>query len=336
MEDVKKGILKARKVSLKMSVIAVVVVAMAFAFVTVMSPVSAKTVEANQTITSEYGPTYVVNYDNVSIWLDGTDSPEILVGQRLQFYNATGGSSGDVTLTGVSGKAEDESDVQGVYDGLLKTTLKTGKYEVRCDDPSYGCTVTNITVKPVDLKLELQKGTTTVSKVAEGTPIKIEFTGLKPEGHDGVTLIVTAPGNIQQPWNEPDGKVFKKVNVSYLSDMELNTTGWELGTWKFKVVTEDKYARGLKAETKEKKLEILSREIKIVAEKTEIVELEKVKLTVTGVADHNIKVLIERGGEHAGFPVGFDNPGAVSNGTFDDTIEPEGEMKYVILHTATD
>jgi hypothetical protein len=109
-------------------------------------------------------------------------------------------------------------------------------------------------------------------------------------------------------WNVPDGKVFEEVNVSHLTNLELDTTGWELGTWKFKVVTEDEYARGLEAETTEKKLEILSREVKIVAKKTEIVELEKVTLTVTGVADHNIRILIERGAEYAEFP-----PGSVDN-----------------------
>ncbi|MHC1610730.1 MAG: hypothetical protein ACXQTW_03875, partial [Candidatus Methanospirareceae archaeon] len=72
--------------------------------------------------------------------------------------------------------------------------------------------------------------------------------------------------------------------------------------------------------------------VKIVAKKTEIVELEKVKLTVTGVADHHIKVCIERGAKYAEFPPGSaDNPPAVSNGTFDDTIDADGEMEYVLF-----
>ena len=102
-----------------------------------------------------------------------------------------------------------------VLTGYLNNTLKTGKYEVRCDDPSYGCNVTNITVSSVDLKLKLQKGTKTVSKVAQGTPIRIKFTGLDPKEHDGVTLKVTDPSGNLRTWNIPDGKVFEKVNVSY-------------------------------------------------------------------------------------------------------------------------
>lgn len=323
MEDVKKKVIKREVVTHGM---VVTVVATAFAFA-IFIPAGS----ATQAITSQYGPMFVVNYDNISIWLDGTDST-VLKGQAIQFCNRTGGPSGKVILTGISGEAEDYTPPPTGSDGRLETTLKTGKYEVRCDDPSYGCNVTNITVSSVDLKLKLKVGTKTVSRVAEGTPIEIEFTGLDPAEHDGVTLKVTDPGGDLRTWNVPDGKILDKVNVSYLSDMKLNTTGWELGTWKFKVVTEDEYARGLEAESNEVKLEVVSREIKIVAAKTEIVEREKVKLTVTGVAGHNIEVRIERGAEHAEFPSGsVDNPGAVTNGSFNDTVEAEGMMEYVVF-----
>jgi hypothetical protein len=329
MEDIKKGIEKAKGV--RFGILVMTAIAMVF-FVATMSPVSAKTVVANQIITSEYGPTFVVNYDNVSILLEGNAST-VSVGQKIRFYNSNGSAYAKVTLTGVSGKAKDEGDVKSTgSDGLLDTTLKTGVYTAKAQD-CIGCIVTNITVSSrPELKLKLQKGTKTVSKVAQGTSIKIKFTGLDPEEHDGVTLKVTDPSGNPRMWNVPDGKVFEEVNVSHLTNLELDTTGWELGTWKFKVVTEDEYARGLEAETTEKKLEILSREVKIVAKKTEIVELEKVTLTVTGVADHNIRILIERGAEYAEFPPGsVDNPGAVSNGTFDDEINADGEMKYVIF-----
>ena len=328
MKNIKEGIEKARTIRLKILVMTAIAVVF---FVASVPSVSARTVVAHQTITSEYGPSFVVNYDNVSIWLDGNDSA-VSVGQKIRFYNRNGSSYAKVILTGVSGKAKDEGDVKSTgSDGLLDTTLKTGVYTAEAPDCS-DCIKTNITVssKP-ELKLKLQKGTKTVSKVAQGTPIRIKFTGLDPKEHDGVTLKVTDPSGNLRTWNIPDGKIFKKVNVSYLADMELNTSGWELGTWKFKVVTEDEYARGLVAESNEKKLEIVSPEVKIVAEKTEIVEREKVKLTVTGVADHPIKVWIERGAKYAEFPPGSaDNPGAVSNGTFDDTIDAEGEMEYVV------
>lgn len=327
MKGVKKGILKAKKVSLGMLAIAVIV--MAFAFVTVMSPVSAKTVEVTQTITSEYGPKFVVNYDNISIWLGGKTASTI-AGQVIQFYNATGGPSGKVILRGISGDAD--GDVKSLDSaGLLETPLKTGKYVAEALLDCVGCNVTNISVSSADLELRLKKGTRTVSSVPRGTTITVGFTGLDPKEHDGVSLEVTDPDGHLLKWNSADGKIFDKVNVSYLSGMKIGTTTWKLGTYEFKVVTEEEYARGLDAESNKVTLKIRSSELKIEAERTEIAELEEVKLTVSGMPDHNIRVLIERGAEHAKFPGGsIDNPSAVSGGTFDDTIDADGKMEYVV------
>ena len=321
-------ILKVKKVTFGM--LAIAVVAMALASVTLIPVVSATTVPAQQTITS-YGQDFVVNYDNITIWLDEEDST-ILAGQVIQFYNATGGPSGKVTLTGVSGKAEDEGDVKSTgSDGRLETTLKTGKYEVRCDDPSYGCNVTNISVSSVDLELKLKSGTKTVSSIPQGTGIKIKFIGLDPAEHDGVTLKVTDPSGDTVKVNPADGTVFDKVNVAHITDLEINTAGWELGTYKFKVATEDEYARGLDEESDEKELEVVSPELKIVAKKTEIVELEKVKLTVTGVPDNSISILVDRGAEHTMFPGGTnDNPASTKIGNFNDSIDADGKMEYVV------
>jgi len=172
-------------------------------------PVSARTVVAHQTITSEYGPMFVVNYYNASIWLDGWldgNDSTILKEQVIQFYNRTGGPSGKVILYGVSGGLKIMTHLLRVLMDYLNNTLKTGKYEVCCDDPSYGCNVTNITVSSVDLKLKLQKGTKTVSKVAQGTPIRIKFTGLDPKEHDGVTLKVTDPVEIYGRGTSPTEK----------------------------------------------------------------------------------------------------------------------------------
>ena len=327
MKDIKKGIWKARRVTFGMLVIAVVT--MAF-FVASVPSVSASTKPAAQTIIS-HGQDFVVNYDNITIWLDGEDST-ILVGQVIQFYNATGNPSGKVTLTGVSGKAEDEGDVKSSgSDGRLETTLKTGKYEVRSDDPGYGCNVTNISVSSVDLELKLKSGTKTVSSIPQGTGIKIKFIGLDPAEHDGVTLKVTDPSGDTVKVNPADGTVFDKVNVAHITDLEINTAGWELGTYKFKVATEDEYARGLDEESDEKELEVVSPELKIVAKKTEIVELEKVKLTVTGVPDNSISILVDRGAEHTMFPGGTnDNPASTKIGNFNDSIDADGKMEYVV------
>ncbi|MFZ2070301.1 MAG: hypothetical protein WAV32_01590, partial [Halobacteriota archaeon] len=75
MEDVKMEILKKKKVTFGMLVITVV----ATVFFGASAPsVTASTIPAAQTITS-YGQDFVVNYDNITLWLDGEDST-ILVG----------------------------------------------------------------------------------------------------------------------------------------------------------------------------------------------------------------------------------------------------------------
>lgn len=326
MGGIKKWILKAKKVSL--GTLAITVIVMAFAFATVMSPVSAETVQATQIITSEYGPKFVVNYDTISIWLGGNMASTI-AGQVIQFHNATGGPSGKVTLSGISGDADgDEKSSDSA--GLLETSLKTGKYVTEAPG-CVGCRVTNISVSSADLELKLKKGTKTVSSIPRGTGITVKFTGLDPKEHDGVSLEVTDPDGYPLTWNSADGKIFDKVNVSYLSDMVIDTTTWKLGTYEFKVVTEEEYARGLDEESDTVTLEIQSSELKIEAERTEITELMEIKLTVTGMSDHNIQVWIEKGAEHARFPGGSsDNPGAVSGGTFEDTIDADGKMEYVV------
>jgi hypothetical protein len=324
MKSVKKGVVKTKSVTVGSVIIAVV---MGLAFGAVMPSVSAKTVQPTpQTITS-YGQVFDVNYDNISILLDGADST-ILAGQVIQFYNATGGASGKVTLNGVSGDAEDDVKTSG-SDGRLETTLKTGKYEVLGEAP--GCNVSDISVSSVDLELKLKRGTKTVSSIPQGTSVTVKFTGLDPQEHDGVTLEVSDPSENIMKVNPADGTVFDKVNVSHITDLGINTAGWELGTYTFRVSTEKEYARGLEEDSDEVELEIVSSELKIEAKKDEIVELENVKLTVTGVPDLNISIAVERNGEHAIFPASInDNPASTKTGSFNDTIDADGEMEYVV------
>jgi hypothetical protein len=324
MKDVKKGILK-------MEVTAMV---MAFAFATLMAPVAASVKPAQQTITS-YGQDFVVNYDNITIWLDGTTS-SALVGQVIQFYNATGNASGKVTLTGISENNAGEvkfSDLNGRID---ISGIKTGDYNVTGEPEAIGCNATVISVGEATMELKLKKGTTTVTSIPQGTRITVKFTGsLDP--NDGVTLKVTDPSGDTMKVNPADATaIFDKVNVSHITDLEINTAGWELGTYKFKVSTEEEYARGLRKESAEVKLEIVSPELKIKAEKTEVVVSEKVKLTLTGVPDHNISISVERGAEHATFPGGInDNPASTKIGNFSDSIDADGKMGYVVYFDKT-
>ncbi|MGB2727857.1 MAG: hypothetical protein WBD09_05195 [Halobacteriota archaeon] len=332
MKDVKKGMLKAKKVSVGMLVMALV---MAFAFATLAPPVSAKTVPATQTRTTSYDLDFTVNYDNITIELDGGDTSTVLIGQMIQFHNSSGDPSGMVTLKKVGGKAEEEgheqySEDNGKLNTKPKDTLYTGKYMASC---ASGCNNTTIIVKEPYMDLYLKKDGKSIKRIPIGTNFTVDLS-TNLDDNDGVTLEVTDPGGNTRSYNPADGTGFEDVNIAHVRDMVINTSKeeWYLGTYTFKVFTEDEgeYACGLDDESNEKKLEIVSSEIKIKAEKTEVVVSENVQLMVTGVPNHNIEVLVERGAEYATFPGGTSKNPGTKKGNFTHLIEPEGEMKYVV------
>jgi hypothetical protein len=328
MKGVKKGIVKTESVTFGLVIIAVV---MALAFGAAVPAVLATTVSGTQEIESQE-QVFAVNYDNISITMDGETST-VLIGQVIQFYNRSGGPSGTVTLTGVSSDAEDHeqhSDENGALDSDLKT-LKEGTYTATCAE---GCDNTTITVEKPYMKLKLKRNGKSIENIPENTTFTIELsTNLEP--NDGVTLEVEDPsGNILKA--NYDGTVFDTVNVDHVTDLEINTAGWELGTYTFKVLTEEEYARGLEEESDEVELEIVSGELKIEAKKTEIVELENVKLTVTGVPDLDISIFVERNAEHAIFPASKnDNPTSAKLGNFTSAIDADSEMEYLVYFNKT-
>ena len=319
-ERVKKDVMK--EALFGIFVMAVMVASVTIAFVL---PVSAGTVPATQ---------FVVNYDNTTILLDGNTS-SVLVGHEIQFYNRSGGPSGVVTLNGVSGSAGgDEPDEQrSDSNGRFDRKLKEGTYVASSD--ASGCNNTNITVDDPYMDLDLKKGRKSIKSIPRGSNFTIDFsTNLDP--NDGVSLEVTDPRGYPMPWNPADGTIFDKVNVSHVTDLEIDTTGWiDLGIYTFVVSTEEgEYARGLKKKSKEEELEVVRSELKIKVEKPKIVEFEQVKLTVTGVPDHNIFVSIERGAEHATFPGGY-NPIIITNSSFEDMIDADGKREYVVYFSKT-
>ncbi|MBN1762374.1 MAG: hypothetical protein JW878_04765 [Methanomicrobia archaeon] len=268
-----------------------------------------------------------VNYDNISIKLDGEETSTVLIGQEIQFYNRSGGSSGMVTLIGISGDAEDHPQ-NSETNGRLDTTsrpLKTGTYTATC---ASGCNDTTIIVEEPYMNLKLKRDGETIDRI----PVNSDFTvslSTNLDKNDGVTLEVTDPGEIKHT-------DFERVNVDHLTDLVIPTSGWELGTWTFKIVTEEDYARGLDEESNEVELEVVSGELEIEAKKTEVVELENVQLTVTGMPGLDISISVDRNADYAIFPAKKnDNPSEDNVGSFDDTIEPEGEMRYVVYFSRT-
>jgi hypothetical protein len=314
MKGANGWVVKAKNVAVEFLVIAVV---MAFALSAAVPSVSATTVPGTQEIDG-----FDVNYDNITIWLDGEETSTVLIGQEIQFYNSSGGPSGTVTLIGISGDAEDHSQ-NSEANGRLDTTsrpLKTGTYTATCTS---GCNDTTIIVEEPYMNLKLKKDGESIDRIPVNSDFYVSLS-TNLDDNDGVTLEMIDPGGIKDT-------AFEEVNVDYLTDLVINTTDWELGTWTFKVFTEEKYARGLELESDEVELEVVSGELKIEAKKTEVVELENVQLTVTGMPGLDISISVDRNAEHAIFPQKKnDNPDTEKIGTFTSTIEADGKMEYVV------
>ena len=309
----------------------VVLLATAAVLAALAVPASASVVPATQTKTS-YGQNFTVNYDNITVWLDGTAS-SVIVGQDVQFYNATGNSSGVVTLVGISDNNAGETRFSDSTGWLDTTGMKTGDYNATGTSAGYNSTV--IHLGTTEIILELKRGTTSVSSVPQGTHFTIKLTtSLDP--NDGVSLKVKDPNGDTLKKNPADGTVFNGVNVSHVRGLDIDTSGWALGTYTFQVSTSATKARGLSMKSEEKTLEIIKSAIEIKAAKTSVAEGDTVKLTVTGVPKHNITVSVVTGGQYAIFLGGVNNnPETTTVGTFDHSIGNGGKRTYTVYFNKT-
>ena len=289
-----------------------------------------KPVTDNQTITS-YGQSFIVNYDNVTIWLDG-EASSVVVGQDIVFKDKNGNLVGTVTLTGVEGTDTEGEVVYSDDTGRLETEgLVTGPYNATAT--ATGAIETRVNIGTVRAELDLRdKGDTkSISSVTKGSSFRVKFIH-SLDSNDGVSLKVSGPAVYKQ--NPADGKVFEKINVSMITgdNAIINTTGWSLGTYTIYIKTNEKYARGLAVSSNEKTLKVIPGKIDISAEKTTVGKGEKVKITVTGVADDTIKVTAEDGV----FPVGeYDNNVTAPANNFTHFIDADGERTYVVKFTDT-
>ena len=159
--------MKAKNVKL----VAVLLAALVLAALAVPVPTSAFVVLATQIKTS-YGQNFIVNYDNITVCLNGTPS-SVILGQDVQFYNATGNFSGKVTLVGISDNNKGETRFSNSTGWLDTRGMRTGDYNATCER---GCNPTVIHLGTAEITLELKKGTTTISSVPQGTHFTIKLT----------------------------------------------------------------------------------------------------------------------------------------------------------------
>jgi len=278
---------------------------------------------------------YVVNPDNVTISID-ENTTAILIGQNVQFMLG-GNKTGTVTVTGVEGTPAEGYVVTSDSTGWLDTiTMVEGLYNATYENQRE-----LLAVDSPEIALWFKVGETGVSSIAQGTPLGIGFTS-NLDVNDCVDLKVVTPEGYVLTQNPADpGQKFDDINGSklleYGSENEskrVNTSGWDVGTYMFWVRTEEENARGLDACSIERELAVLKVEISIEAEKTSIVELEKVRLTVRGAAMHNITIN-SSDPTHTIFPAGYeDNPPFDSSG-FNDTIDADGQRRYVVYFNDT-
>ncbi len=305
--------------------------AVALAFAVLVIPTSASVISATQQKLS-YGQSFIVNYNNISIKLDGIDA-NVILGQDIQFYDENGRKvAGRVILERQSDENKGEtvsSDSNGWFDTRLLNN--TGNYTATCPD-CQSVQPTTIHVGTTKIILELKKGTSTISSVSQGSHFTIKLT-TSLDANDGVSLKVKNPDGDTVKKNPADGTVFDGVNVSYLQNLDINTTGWEIGTYTFRVSTSETKARGLVLKSEEKTLEIVKPSIEIKAEETTVGVGEPVKLTVTGVPGHNITVT---GGQYALFPGGVNNnPSNDTIDTFTHSIGSGGKRTYTVIFNKT-
>ena len=279
---------------------------------------------------------YVVNPDNVTISIDG-NTTSVLIGQNVQFM-CGGNRTGTVTIIGIAPEEIEgltfTSNSTGWFDTGVMT--KAGMYNA-----TYGEHWELLAVSKPGMGLSLKAGTKDVSSICSGAPLRVHLeTNL--DKNDCVDLVVRTPEGYLLTQNPADpNQKFDDINVSQLLEYgseneskQINTTGWNVGTYTFSVRTEEENARGLDVCSKETELAVLSVEITIEAEKCVVVESEKLRLTVTGAPKHNIAIS-SSDPTHTIFPAGYeDNPPFDTSG-FNDTIDEDGKRKYVVYFNDT-
>jgi hypothetical protein len=211
------------------------------------------------------------------------------------------------------------------------------------------------------MPLELKVGTRKVSSIAVGTPLTLYTAGMNLFAEDRVDLVIIGPNgqikyddltiytrgmnlfaedrvdlviigpNGQIKCDEMNNQQFTNISVaqliSYYGDNNFETAGWSLGNYTFQVKTKSDMACGLEAESAVKELRIEIGKIAIVAEPTSTVELDTLKLTVTGVAGDPIRVEASPLSRDVMFMGGIDDTptGANYHGNwFADTIDADG------------
>jgi hypothetical protein len=272
----------------------------------------------------------------------------VLIGQDLDLSGLPAAQLpatiiGDPTNPATAGEIF-TTDVAGIFDAAVMTV--PGIYYI---NPTGGSSTTAPTscwgvlavVEPT-MNLDLRVSGTSVSSITQGTPLQIRFVN-NLNANDMVTLKIIDPdGNLIKSTEFPSTQKFSKINVRLIHEVYgvvgIDTTDWTIGTYTFQVKTDEDVvagngARGLDVASNEKTLTIRKSEITISADQTTVPELKTVRLTVTGVTGHVIRITTSETApwQDILFPGGLDNnPPTDTTAPFTDTIDADGKRTYAV------
>jgi hypothetical protein len=262
---------------------------------------------------------------------------KVLRGQDLQFDTADAWTTYPVTVSRIV-----ESNIWNMYTANANNRIfdvswpSTGAYYVNyVNSTTFDA---QLSIEDASLPLTLKVGTKTVSSIAVGSLLRIDTGGLNLFNEDRVDLKVFDPQGCQIKV-DINGQSFSNISVQTLTTTYgttgINTNGWKLGSYSFQLKTKPEYACGLSAQSDVKGLMMMEGGIGITADKPSCVELETVRLTVTGTAGDAIEVRADPSSQYVQFRGGVDDtpPGADGMDHFDHTIDVDGERTYAVRFT---
>jgi hypothetical protein len=259
---------------------------------------------------------------------------KVLIGQNLEFE----GFDGTVAIYRIV-----SGDIENVYQADANNRIynvnwpTSGAYYVNYDYARKNYEA-QLSVEEPDMPLKLEVGTKEVSSIALGTKLTIDACGMNLFPEDQIDLVIKGPDG-QVKYDDVNGQKFTDITVADLNDWygdnNLETTGWTIGAYNFKVETDDVNACGLEAESVVRPLQILKGEIAIEADMTSAVELETVKLIVTGVAGDEINVAASPLSDDVVFKAGIDDAPMDATNQFNHIIDADGTRKYAVEFTDT-
>jgi hypothetical protein len=252
---------------------------------------------------------------------------KVLIGQNLQFEGFT-----DIAVVCriVSG------DIENMYQADANNRIynvnwpTSGAYYVNYDYATKDYEA-QLSVEDADMPLSLKVGTWEVTSIAVGTNLIIDTCGMNLYPEDQVDLVVIGPDG-QIKYDEVNNQRFtditaEQLNAGYGAN-SLYTAGWTIGSYTFKVKTDAENACGLDAMSATRALKIKTGKLAIEAETTSCIELQTVRLTVTGVPDDEIKV--EALSPNVIFKAGMDDTPQDATNWFTDTIGAGGIRTYAL------